>query len=210
MRQRPHAHDDEREQHAGACAAATSPSAAAPSSRRQGSPARTATSPTPGKSSTSCRGQHAAQVGSRRSSADVLVGSSTRNVRWLDSAARPASVIVPAASGIATVAALRPSRCTTARSSRNSGGGRPRRISSRVASQTPRPVGGGKAQGRRRVNDDGDGMDRTALQSWGSFDRDNPFPLFADVREHGPVHAITLADGHAAWLVIRSTRPSSC
>ena len=41
-----------------------------------------------------------------------------------------------------------------------------------------------------------------ALQSWGSFDRDNPFPLFAEVREKGPVHAITLADGHAAWLVV--------
>ena len=41
-----------------------------------------------------------------------------------------------------------------------------------------------------------------ALQSWGSFDRDNPFPLFAEVRESGPVHAITLADGHPAWLVV--------
>ena len=46
-------------------------------------------------------------------------------------------------------------------------------------------------------------MDTTdELQSWGSFDRDNPFPLFAEVREQGPVHAITLADGHAAWLVV--------
>ena len=46
-------------------------------------------------------------------------------------------------------------------------------------------------------------MDTTdALQSWGSFDRDNPFPLFAEVREQGPVHAITLADGHPAWLVV--------
>src|SRR5262245_45928454 len=41
-----------------------------------------------------------------------------------------------------------------------------------------------------------------ALQSWGSFDRDNPFPLFAEVRAKGPVHAVTLADGHAAWLVV--------
>ena len=41
-----------------------------------------------------------------------------------------------------------------------------------------------------------------ALQSWGSFDRSNPFPLFAEVREMGPVHAITLADGHPAWLVV--------
>ncbi len=46
-------------------------------------------------------------------------------------------------------------------------------------------------------------MDTTdALQSWGSFDRDNPFPLFAEVREQGPVHAVTLADGHPAWLVV--------
>ena len=39
-----------------------------------------------------------------------------------------------------------------------------------------------------------------ALNSWGDpahYDRDNPFPLFAEVRERGPVHAITLADGHA-------------
>ncbi len=41
-----------------------------------------------------------------------------------------------------------------------------------------------------------------ALESWGSFDRDNPFPLFVEVREKGPVHRITLADGHAAWLVV--------
>ena len=41
-----------------------------------------------------------------------------------------------------------------------------------------------------------------ALQSWGSFNRDDPFPLFAEVREMGPVHAITLADGHPAWLVV--------
>ena len=47
------------------------------------------------------------------------------------------------------------------------------------------------------------GMSTTdALHSWGTFDRDNPFPLFAEVREQGPVHAITLADGHAAWLVV--------
>jgi cytochrome P450 len=51
------------------------------------------------------------------------------------------------------------------------------------------------------VNDGAVGAD-DALKSWGSFDRDNPFPLFAEVREQGPVHAITLADGHAAWLVV--------
>ena len=41
-----------------------------------------------------------------------------------------------------------------------------------------------------------------ALNAWGAYDRDNPFPLFAAVRELGPVHAVTLADGHAAYLVV--------
>ena len=41
-----------------------------------------------------------------------------------------------------------------------------------------------------------------ALQAWGAYDRDNPFPLFAAVLELGPVHAVTLADGHDAWLVV--------
>ncbi len=41
-----------------------------------------------------------------------------------------------------------------------------------------------------------------ALESWGSFDVDDPFPLFAQVREAGAVHPVTLADGHAAWLVV--------
>ena len=41
-----------------------------------------------------------------------------------------------------------------------------------------------------------------ALAAWGAYDRDNPFPLFASVQEQGPVHAVTLADGHEAWLVV--------
>jgi cytochrome P450 len=41
-----------------------------------------------------------------------------------------------------------------------------------------------------------------ALDSWGDFDRDDPFPLFAEVRSAAPVHEITLADGHPAWLVV--------
>lgn len=49
-----------------------------------------------------------------------------------------------------------------------------------------------------RVNDPGQ-----ALEAWGAYDRDDPFPLFAAVRELGPVHPVTLADGHAAWLVVR-------
>lgn len=41
-----------------------------------------------------------------------------------------------------------------------------------------------------------------ALRSWGDFDRDDPFPLFADVLDKGPVHDVTLADGHRAFLVV--------
>jgi cytochrome P450 len=41
-----------------------------------------------------------------------------------------------------------------------------------------------------------------ALAAWGSFDRDNPFPLFAAVRELAAVHKVTLVDGHDAWLVV--------
>ncbi|MFN2582347.1 MAG: cytochrome P450 [Candidatus Dormibacteria bacterium] len=42
-----------------------------------------------------------------------------------------------------------------------------------------------------------------ALERWGAYDRDNPFPLFAQVRAGGAVHHVTLADGHEAWLVVR-------
>ena len=41
-----------------------------------------------------------------------------------------------------------------------------------------------------------------ALAAWGAYDRDEPFALFAEVRERGAVHAVTLADGHEAWLVM--------
>jgi cytochrome P450 len=42
-----------------------------------------------------------------------------------------------------------------------------------------------------------------ALASWGDHDRDDPFPLFAAIRERAAVHPVTLADGHDAWLVAR-------
>jgi cytochrome P450 len=42
-----------------------------------------------------------------------------------------------------------------------------------------------------------------AFAAWGDYDRDDPYPLFAQVRRLGPVHAVTLADGHRAWLVVR-------
>jgi cytochrome P450 len=41
------------------------------------------------------------------------------------------------------------------------------------------------------------------LAAWGNHDRDDPFPLFAEARERGAVLEVTLADGHAAWLVTR-------
>src|SRR6188508_1640142 len=41
-----------------------------------------------------------------------------------------------------------------------------------------------------------------ALDSWGDYDRDNPYPLFAQVRTAAPVHEVRLADGHPAWLVV--------
>ena len=43
---------------------------------------------------------------------------------------------------------------------------------------------------------------KAALAAWGSYDLDDPFPMFAHVREVGPVHPVTLADGHDAWLVV--------
>jgi cytochrome P450 len=42
-----------------------------------------------------------------------------------------------------------------------------------------------------------------AFKSWGSYDMDDPFALFTEARELGAVHAVTLADGHDAWLVVR-------
>jgi cytochrome P450 len=41
-----------------------------------------------------------------------------------------------------------------------------------------------------------------SLAAWGDFDRENPFPLFEEVRRRGPVHKVTLADGHDAWLIV--------
>jgi cytochrome P450 len=42
-----------------------------------------------------------------------------------------------------------------------------------------------------------------ALAAWGAHDRDDAFPIYAELRERGPVHAVTLADGHPAWVVVR-------
>lgn len=55
-------------------------------------------------------------------------------------------------------------------------------------SEEPTPSGGGSSM--------------KELHAWGDYDRDDPFPLFAQVRAAGPVHEVTLADGHPAWLVV--------
>jgi cytochrome P450 len=46
-------------------------------------------------------------------------------------------------------------------------------------------------------------MRNPALDAWGGYDRDDPYPLFARVQADGPVHEVTLADGHRAWLILR-------
>src|SRR5215468_9381447 len=46
-------------------------------------------------------------------------------------------------------------------------------------------------------------MHNPALDAWGDYDRDDPYPLFAQVQADGPVHQVTLADGHRAWLILR-------
>src|SRR5256885_6698921 len=45
-------------------------------------------------------------------------------------------------------------------------------------------------------------MRNPALDAWGDYDRDDPYPLFAEVQADGPVHEVTLADGHRAWLIV--------
>jgi cytochrome P450 len=42
-----------------------------------------------------------------------------------------------------------------------------------------------------------------ALSAWGSYDRDNPYPLFTELCERGAVHKATLVDGHDVYLVVR-------
>src|SRR4029453_14288164 len=59
-------------------------------------------------------------------------------------------------------------------------------------------------RGRRARSEVGRPMTtQEALAAWGAYDQDDPFPLFAGVREAGAVHPVTLAAGHDAWLVAR-------
>ena len=59
--------------------------------------------------------------------------------------------------------------------------------------------------GFREISDETKGttVRDPALDAWGDYDRDNPFPLFAQVRADGPVHEVTLPDGQRAWLIVR-------
>jgi cytochrome P450 len=41
-----------------------------------------------------------------------------------------------------------------------------------------------------------------ALDGWGDYDHDHPFALFGRVLDAGPVHEVTLTDGHRAFLVL--------
>src|SRR5262249_35499769 len=46
-------------------------------------------------------------------------------------------------------------------------------------------------------------MRNPALVAGGDYDLDAPYRLFAQVQADGPVHEVTLADGHRAWLIVR-------
>ncbi len=65
-----------------------------------------------------------------------------------------------------------------------------------------RPMTNCRRSGEFNLADQRNTWLEAALSAWGGLDRDNPFPLFAEVRELGPVHHVTLADGHEAWLVV--------
>jgi cytochrome P450 len=42
-----------------------------------------------------------------------------------------------------------------------------------------------------------------ALSAWGDHDRNDPYPLFAELSRLGAVHKATLVDGHDVYLVVR-------
>ncbi|MFW6034367.1 MAG: hypothetical protein ACOC9R_04450, partial [bacterium] len=41
-----------------------------------------------------------------------------------------------------------------------------------------------------------------AMRAWGAEGRDDPHPLAAEMLRRGPVHRVTLADGHDAYLIL--------
>src|SRR4051794_34881915 len=41
-----------------------------------------------------------------------------------------------------------------------------------------------------------------ALEAWGAYDRDDPFSIFEGARAQGAAVPVTLADGHAAWVIV--------
>jgi cytochrome P450 len=46
------------------------------------------------------------------------------------------------------------------------------------------------------------GIAPAAWGAWNAQTRDDPYPLFEEMRSQWPVHQVQLADGHEAWLVI--------
>src|SRR6201989_3374352 len=46
-------------------------------------------------------------------------------------------------------------------------------------------------------------MRNPALDAWGDYDRDDPYPLFARVQADGPGHEGTPPAGHRAWRIVR-------
>src|SRR4051794_11036407 len=49
---------------------------------------------------------------------------------------------------------------------------------------------------------DDTGHAATAWGAWSPATRNEPHPLFDEMRSKGPVHQVRLADGHDAWLVL--------
>jgi cytochrome P450 len=41
-----------------------------------------------------------------------------------------------------------------------------------------------------------------AFARWGDHDRDDPYGVFAAAQRLGPVHKVTLGDGHSAWVIV--------
>jgi len=41
-----------------------------------------------------------------------------------------------------------------------------------------------------------------AFARWGDHDRDDPYGVFAAAQQLGPVHRVTLGDGHSAWVIV--------
>ena len=85
---------------------------------------------------------------------------------------------------------------------RRAGAARPGRPA--LAHQRPQRLGSQRVRELAvATREDAVSTPERAFEAWGAYDRDDPFPLFAAVRELGAVHPVTLQDGHPAFLVAR-------